>query len=247
MSKAVFRYSLAVVAAVFALVLRYLLTPLLGHQNPYHTVWLAVVFAAWYCGLGPSIVTTILTALGVNYWFLPPIRSFNVADRTDWYGLIAFVVFSGAIIALGESNRRGFAARSRLAAIVESSDDAIVSKNLSGVITSWNKGAERVFGHTAEEAIGRHITLIIPSDRNAEEAMILDRIRRGQPVEHFETVRVRKDGTHVDVSLTISPVRDSTGRVIGASKVARDVTERKRVEEAIKETEVSARLLKLQD
>jgi PAS domain S-box-containing protein len=229
------------------LVLRYLLTPLLGHQNPYHTVWLAVVFAAWYCGLGPSIVTTILTALGVNYWFLPPIRSFNVADRTDWNGLIAFVVFSGAIIALGESNRRGFAARSRLAAIVESSDDAIVSKNLSGVITSWNKGAERVLGHTAEEAVGRHITLIIPSDRNAEEAMILDRIRRGEPVEHFETVRVRKDGTHVDVSLTISPVRDSTGRVIGASKVARDVTERKRIAEAIKETELAARLLKLQD
>ncbi|HEX4003868.1 MAG TPA: PAS domain S-box protein [Candidatus Acidoferrales bacterium] len=247
MGKAVTRYILAVVAAALALILRNLLTPLLGHQNPYHTVWLAVAFSAWYCGLGPSILTTVLTVVGVDYWFLPPVGSFAVADRTDWYGMFAFVIFSGAIIALGESNRRGFAARSRLAAIVESSEDAIVSKNLNGVITSWNKGAERVFGYTAAEAVGQNITMIIPIDHRHEETVILGRIRRGEPVEHFETVRVRKDGSLVDVSLAISPIRDSTGRVIGASKVARDVTERKRVEEAIREAEVAARLLRLQD
>ena len=117
-----------------------------------------------------------------------------------------------------------------LAAIVDSSDDAIVSKTLEGVITSWNKGAERLFGYSAAEAIGRSITLIIPVDRLAEETEILNRIRRGERVEHFETVRLRKDGTPIDISLTVSPVRDSSGVITGASKVARDITERKSTE-----------------
>jgi PAS domain S-box-containing protein len=134
-----------------------------------------------------------------------------------------------------------------LAAIVGSSDDAIVSKNLDGVITSWNNGAERLFGYPAEEAIGQHITLIVPRDRQHEEAMILERLRRGERVDHFETVRVRKDGTTLDISLTISPIRDAAGRVVGASKVARDVTERKQAEEARKEAELSASLLRVQD
>jgi PAS domain S-box-containing protein len=114
-----------------------------------------------------------------------------------------------------------------LAAIVASSDDAIISKNLDGIITSWNKSAERIFGYTPEEAIGRHITLIIPLERHAEEVDILDRLRRGERVDHFQTVRRRKDGSLLDVSLTISPVRDSSGRVIGASKVARETLQRK--------------------
>jgi PAS domain S-box-containing protein len=130
-----------------------------------------------------------------------------------------------------------------LAAIVDSSDDAIISKNLDGVITSWNKSAERLFGYTAAEAVGQHITLIIPLDRRKEEEMILARLRSGQRIDHFETVRQRKDGTHVDLSLTISPVKDWTGRVVGASKVARDVTERKRTERALRESEEQFRKL----
>jgi PAS domain S-box-containing protein len=118
----------------------------------------------------------------------------------------------------------------RLAAIVESSDDAIVSKDLNGIITSWNKGAERLFGYTAEEAVGRSITLVIPPDRISEEDMVLGRIRSGQRVEHFDTVRWRKDGTLVDVSLTISPIRDHTGKIVGASKIARNISDRKRME-----------------
>ena len=110
---------------------------------------------------------------------------------------------------------------------MDSSDDAIISKSLDGVISSWNKGAERMFGYTADEAIGQHITLIIPPDRQQEEVMILERLKRGERVDHFETVRVRKDGTPLDISLTISPVRDGEGRVIGASKVARDITQAK--------------------
>ncbi len=117
-----------------------------------------------------------------------------------------------------------------LAAIVESSDDAIVSKSLDGTIRSWNRAAEKMFGYTAAEAIGRHITLIIPWERHPEETEILSRICRGEKVDHFETVRVAKDGKTVHISLTVSPIRDASGRVIGASKVARDITERKLAE-----------------
>ena len=118
--------------------------------------------------------------------------------------------------------------RALLAAIVESSDDAIISKDLNGVITSWNRGAERVFGYTAAEAIGQSILMLIPPDRESEEPAILERLRRGESVDHYETVRRRKDGALRDISLTISPVRNSYGHVVGASKVARDITEENR-------------------
>src|SRR5579884_2686955 len=108
-------------------------------------------------------------------------------------------------------------ARLFLAAIVESSDDAIITKNLDGIITSWNKSAERTFGYTAEEAIGRPITLLIPEDRQDEEPNILARLRRGERVDHFETIRRRKDGVLLNISLTISPVKDESGNIIGAS------------------------------
>ena len=124
-----------------------------------------------------------------------------------------------------------------LAAIIESSDDAIVSKTLDGEIRSWNAGAERLFGYTAEEAVGRPITLIIPPERQDEEHEILARIRNGERVEHFETVRVSKHGRRIDISLTVSPVRDNAGRIVGASKVARDITDRKRTEEALREAD----------
>ena len=124
-----------------------------------------------------------------------------------------------------------------LAAIVDSSDDAIISKNLDGIITSWNESARRIFGYTAKEAIGRHITLIIPAERWDEERTILERLKRGERVDHFETVRVRKDGRKLDISLTISPVKDDAGRVVGASKVARDVTDRKQIERELRESQ----------
>jgi PAS domain S-box-containing protein len=127
-----------------------------------------------------------------------------------------------------ERLRAGELASRRLAAIVESSDDAIVSKDLDGIVTSWNGGAHRVFGYTAEEMIGRSITALIPSDRHDEERSILEQIRRGERIDHYETVRQRKDGALIDVSITISPLRDRKGEVVGASKVARDITERKR-------------------
>jgi PAS domain S-box-containing protein len=131
-------------------------------------------------------------------------------------------------------------AQARLAAIVESSDDAIVSKTLQGVIQTWNKGAERIFGWTADEVIGKPITIIIPPDRLQEEPVILSRIQAGDRVDHFQTIRVTKDGRMINVSVTISPVRDETGRIIGASKIARDITEQKRLQRELEEAKESA-------
>ncbi|HEY8033065.1 MAG TPA: PAS domain S-box protein [Methylocella sp.] len=119
----------------------------------------------------------------------------------------------------------------RLASIVESSDDAIVSKDLDGIIKTWNPGAERLFGYAAEEVIGKPITLLIPIDRHGEESDILSRIRRGERIDHYETVRRRKDGSLIEISVTVSPIENADGRIIGASKIARDITERKRAQE----------------
>jgi len=131
-----------------------------------------------------------------------------------------------------EAARRHAEQASRLlSAIVEASDDAIVSKDLNGIVTSWNTGAQRLFGYTAEEMIGKPITLLIPPHLQGEEPKILNRIRRGERVEHFDTLRVRKDGELVDISLSVSPVRDADGNIAGASKIARDITDRKRAED----------------
>ena len=121
-------------------------------------------------------------------------------------------------------------ADARLAAIVASSEDAIISKTLQGIITTWNAAAERMFGYTAEEAVGRHITLLIPLERHAEEDYVIGQVKAGVGIRHYETVRCRKDGSPIQVSLSVSPIRGADGEVIGASKIARDITHAKRVE-----------------
>jgi PAS domain S-box-containing protein len=133
--------------------------------------------------------------------------------------------------------------KARLAAIVESSEDAIISKTLQGIITSWNTGAQQIFGYTAEEVIGKSITLLLPPDRLDEEPTILERLKRGERVEHFETTRVTKDGRLLDISLTISPIRNSNGIIIGASKIARDITEKKQILQLVKESELLFRTI----
>ncbi|MEA3191200.1 MAG: hypothetical protein QOD77_1782 [Thermoplasmata archaeon] len=137
------------------------------------------------------------------------------------------------------------ASLAHLAAIVEGSDDAIVSKDLDGRILSWNRGAQQMFGYTAAEAIGKPMTILFPAGREGEEDAILANIRAGHKVDHYETVRRRKDGRLIDVSVTVSPIRDATGRVVAASKVARDITHRKRAEEALRHS--NERLRQLDD
>src|SRR4051812_35122112 len=162
-------------------------------------------------GKGGALISVVLT--------LAPVR--------DAGGVVTGV--AALVRELADPQRTERAAR-RLAAIIESSDDAIISKDLDGIVTSWNEAAERIFGYTAPEMIGRSIRAIIPADRQQEEDEVLARIRSGRKVDHFETTRRRKDGSSVEISLTVSPVRDASGRVIGASKVARDISERRQVE-----------------
>jgi PAS domain S-box-containing protein len=157
-------------------------------------------------------------------------REFGTALRT----LIEIGLFIGLLWWTANSiswhSDTAKSAQARLVAIIESTDDAIISKSLDGIIQTWNHGAEKIFGYLAPEAIGQHISLIIPPDRLHEETEILNRLRRGERVEHFETLRRRKDGTFIYVAITISPIRDLQGRVIGASKIARDITELQRIE-----------------
>jgi PAS domain S-box-containing protein len=145
----------------------------------------------------------------------------------------------GSVLVFRDVTERKRAEESRvlLAAIVEASEDAIISKTLDGVIRSWNGGAERLFGYTAFEAVGQPITLIIPPERHDEERDIVDRLRRGERIEHFETLRVAKDGRRINISLSVSPLLDESGHVVGASKVARDITERKQAEAALRDVD----------
>jgi PAS domain S-box-containing protein len=141
------------------------------------------------------------------------------------------------------ANHKRMGADAFLAAVVESSEDGIISKNLDGIITSWNPAAERIFGYQAEEVIGHPVYILIPPELVDEEAGILQRLKRGERIDHYETVRLRKDDRRIDVSLTISPIRNRNGRIVGASKIVRDITERKRIEMVIRESEERYRTL----
>jgi PAS domain S-box-containing protein len=363
------RYALAVAAAAAAILFRLEVDPIWGTRLPYITLFPAIMVSAWLGGLGPGIVTTVISATAAAYFWVEPSRTWAIADKSELLGLFVFVAVGVVISALNEAWRRGTtsileseerlavtlrsigdgvittdhhghitrinpvaealtgwaeaeaigrplqqifaiidaqtrrpaenpvervlrdgmvrelanhtvlagkhgreipiddsaapirtgdgtivgavmvfrdiserrqAERERterervsreLAAIVESSEDAILRMKLDGTITAWNRAAERMYGYQAIEVIGRSIHVIVPEQRRPEADSVLERIRAGDRVETFETVRRRQDGTEFPVSLTISPVRDSTGAVIGASKSARDITERKRADE----------------
>jgi PAS domain S-box-containing protein len=361
-------YGIAIAALAAAVLLRWLLDPVMGDSLPLVTLFGAVAAAAWVGGVRPAVLVVILGYAACNYLFVEPRGEISLAESRDVVGLIAYLFTCSLIIGFGEAMRRALrrASESRealqitlssigdavittdiqgrvtylnpvaesltgwtyeqaldrpldivfrivneqtrqvvaspvaralrdgtvvglanhtvlirkdgtetsiddsaapirdergqvsgcvlifrdtserrslertaasrllsaqlLAAIVESSDDAIISKSLDGIIQTWNAAAERLFGHTAGEAVGRHISLIIPAERMAEEDRIIESLRAGQRVEHFQTERLRGDGTLVTVSLTISPVRDEAGNIIGASKIARDITSQQQAE-----------------
>lgn len=180
--------------------------------------------------LAAPVVSRTGEVLGGLFFGHPEPGRFTEEHERLLAGIARYAAIALDNARLFEKARAGDLANTRLAAIVQSSDDAIVAKDLNGVIQSWNAGAERMFGYSSAEIVGKPVMTLIPPDRPDEEANILARLRRGERVDHFETVRVTKDGRLINVSVTISPIRDSSGSVIGASKVARDITERKRAE-----------------
>jgi len=213
-----------------AALIRLAADPWLGRSVPYLMYYPAVMIASWYGGFWPGVLATVMSAAAALVWHLDPARAFWPIN-TDEAVAIALFTINGIVVArLGEYMRRALVDQQTLASIVASSDDAIVSKNLHGIVTSWNRGAERLYGYSAQEAIGQPITLIIPPELWDEERIVLESVRAGRRVEPFETTRVRKDGTIVHVSLSISPIVGPAATIVGASKIARDISDRVRAE-----------------
>jgi PAS domain S-box-containing protein len=223
-------FAFAGTMVVVATVLRFAADPWLGRSVPYLLFYPAIVIAAAYGGFWPGALATGLSGIVAVVFYLEPIHRLTLTGYGDTLAFALFVVNGALISRVSEIARRGTFSQQQLAAIVQSSDDAIVAKDLDAVITSWNGGAERIFGYSAAEAVGCSIRLIIPPECLDEEERVLARVRAGQRVEPFETVRRRKDGTHVDVSIAISPIKDAEGIVVGASKIARDISERRHEE-----------------
>jgi PAS domain S-box-containing protein len=249
-------HAAAIGAVALAFGVRALLDPILADNVPFVTFFAAAAVAAWYGGVGPGILAATLGFLAAHHAFMSPGSDLATRRVAELVAGVAYFATSGTIVALCAALRRSIQrsqgsalqalasererdrtaealsqAEARLAAIVESSDDAIIGKTLEGIVTSWNGGAQRIFGYTMQEMIGQPIFRLAPPDRPDEMRAVLEQIRRGKRVEHFETERIRKDGERIHVSLTVSPIMDSTGRIVGASKVARDVSDRKRSEQ----------------
>ena len=223
-------YSLALLATTIALVSRWLLTPLLGDTNPYHTLWAAIVFSAWYCGLGPSIITAISGALGVSFFFVPPYRSFAIESSAGVFGMVGFLVLSGFIVSLGEANRRAQSARFHQANLLNLANDAIIELDLDGdTIRYWNEGAQKLYGWSQLEARGKQIHTLLktvfPASLNETKATV---IRQG----HWEgeLIHTRRDGTQIYVTSRWTMLGNTHGNSGTWLEINRDITERKRAE-----------------
>lgn len=244
-------YGIALAAVAISTLIRWAIRGYLPGGLPFMTYFPAVAIVTLLGGFGPGVLATLLATLVAWFVFVPPPFDFTL-NTPDAIALLLFVLLSlllvGLVTALNlavnrllmieqnleaeiERCRRAERDALRLAAVVESSDDAIIAKDLNGVITSWNRGAERVFGYPADEVVGKPVSILIPPDRYNEEPSILERLRKGERIDHYETVRQHKDGRLIDISLTVSPVIDADGKIIGGSKIARDISERKRAAE----------------
>jgi PAS domain S-box-containing protein len=244
---ALLRYGAAFLLTGLAILIRIPLSSVLGAGVPFILFYPIVTLSAWYGGLGPGLLATALSTLAATFLYIEPFTSLALTGISDVVRLLLFI-FSGAFIswicgALRGANLRAHElinlqaktaeADAKLAAIVESSNDAILGKTLEGTITSWNRGAEQTYGYLASEAIGRNISMLAPPERRQEMEQILEKIRRGERVDNADTMRVHKDGRRLDIYLTVSPIKDVDGKIIGASTIARDITQRKRREHAM--------------
>lgn len=231
-------YALAVGAAIAALLLRGILLPWLGLNNPYHTAWVAVVFAAWYCGLGPSIVATLISAIGVWYWFLPPIRSWAVVDTpTAISGMVGFLVFSAFIIGLGEANRRSkaeaVAATAKFYAVFEQTSVFAGIMSLDGKVIDANRLCLEVCGYRAEKVLGRYFweTGWWRASEEVQAKIRAATAQAAQGAPHRETLPYNwADGSERVVELEIHPIRDHQGQVIFLHSTGVDITDVKQVE-----------------
>ncbi|MEO7135437.1 MAG: PAS domain S-box protein, partial [Vicinamibacterales bacterium] len=260
----VFRYGTAVVAIGVAIAVRDALTPWLGTTFPLATMFTAIAFVVWRAGAGPAFITALGGWAAAGYMFRGGINYFGGLTFNELVGLLIYLLAVVPIIVLGHSMRVAqrkleerhqelsttnlelaskIEAQSLLAAIVASSEDAIISNTLEGVITSWNKGAEKLLGWRADHAIGQSIHLIVPPELRDRERQVLERLRNGERVEQLEVERICKDGSRVHTLVTISPVHDRHGHIIGASTTVRDISTRKAWEASLVRSEEAQRLL----
>jgi PAS domain S-box-containing protein len=211
-----------------------------ARELPFLFFFGAVALSARICGFGPAIFATLLSGLTANFFLMPPRFAFSVS-AADLLRLIFFTLVCILISSIARQKtlveRAAEQNRAKLSAIVESSEDAIFSKTLDGTITTWNQGAEKLYGYTAAEIVGENVSLLAAAPRKQEIAAIMNILRQGGRVEHYETQRVRKDGTTIDISLSVSPLFDSEGKIIGAASIARDITQRNLAEETLRKTE----------
>jgi PAS domain S-box-containing protein len=233
----VVRYGGALLATGIALSI-WSLWPVM-HEDPFAIFIAAVIVVARFFGFGPALLCTF-TSAGVLAYFVFPPAGFQITpndgERLLVFGLVS-VLTAGLARQRSQAETRAGEMRQMMASIVESSEDAILSVTYGGIVTSWNRGAETLYGYTAEEAIGRHISLISPPERVQEMAHNAIRLQRGEHIESYQTERMRKDGKRVSVLLSISPLRKPNGLLVGSSVIARDITAQKRAEEALRRNE----------
>jgi PAS domain S-box-containing protein len=210
------------------------------HENPFVLFVTAVIITARFFGFGPGLFSSLLSAALIDYVVFHPHFAWSVSSKNLQELLIFLVVSvlaSGLARQKSRAESRADQVQQHIVAIVESSADAILSKNINGIITSWNPGAERLYGYGAEEIIGKHISILSPPERQDEISSMLERLRRGDSVQHYMTERVRKDGTRVNVYLSVSPIRNRRGEVVGASTIAQDLTAQQKAEEVLRKNE----------
>jgi two-component system CheB/CheR fusion protein len=233
------RYIGALLAASIALAIWWSWSVM--HQDPFAVFIAAVIVSARLFGFGPALLCTIASAFALDY-FAFDLRHLGFdLSASVWERLLIFVLIS--LVTAGLARKRSQAEMrvsemsQRMAAIVESSEDAIFSSNTAGIISSWNRGAETLYGYSAEEAVGRHVSILAPRERMHEISINLDRLNRGDSVPAFQTERVRRDGTRVHVLISISPMRGRAGEIVGNSAIIRDITAQKRAEDALRRNE----------
>jgi PAS domain S-box-containing protein len=231
-----FRYGCALLLVALALLLNSIPA---AHSLPFIFSFAAVTLSARVCGFGPALLATAVSAVVADYFFLLPRFEF-AHTSSNLFRLLFFVLVSLLISSIAKQRskleRNAEQQRAQLAAIFESSDDAILTKTMEGIITTWNRGAERLYGYKPEEIVGKNVAQLAPPERQKEMADIMEKLSRGERIDHYETIRLRKDRSRIHISLSVSPLFDGE-KIFGASSIARDITARKLSEEALRKAE----------